>query len=74
MVAAKLVVAFFIAPGNTERRDHRAGIGFVLVREQQIDATLEKLGIVGSGRQRKSLGCSLPLMDEGLAYLLEWNA
>jgi NAD(P)-dependent dehydrogenase (short-subunit alcohol dehydrogenase family) len=34
MVAAQLIVVFFIAPGNTERRDHGAGIRLVLMREQ----------------------------------------
>ena len=41
VVAAELVVAFFIAPGNAEGSDHRAGVRLVLVRQQEIDTALE---------------------------------
>src|SRR2546425_11710268 len=74
MVAAKLIIAFFVTPGNTERRNHGAGIGLVFMREQKIDATLEQLGTLRSGRKRKPFGCPLPLPGESLARLFERNA
>ena len=73
MIAAKLFITFFIAPGNAERGNHSPRICFVFVREQEIDAALVELGIVRSGRQRKPLGCPLPLPDESLPRLLERN-
>src|SRR5207247_118801 len=46
---------------------------FVFVREQEFDAALVQLGIVRSGRQRKPLGCPLPLPAESLPRLLGRN-
>src|SRR5260370_9856219 len=73
MIAAKLIITLLIAPGNAERGNHGPRVCFVFVREQQIDAALEEPGIVQSGRQRKPLGCPLPLADKSLPCLLERN-
>src|SRR5207249_5736910 len=72
-IAAKLIITFLIPPGDAERGNHSPRVRFVFVREQQIDAALEELGIVRSGRQGKPLGCPLPLPDESLPRLLERN-
>ena len=74
MVAAKLIVAFFVAPRNTERGNHGSWICLVFVRKQQIDTALEQLGILRAGRKRKPFGCPLPLPGESLERLFKRNA
>ncbi len=44
------------------------------MREQEIDAAFEQLGILRAGRKGKPFRCPLPLPGESLARLFKWNA
>src|SRR5260370_11704802 len=74
MVTAKLVIAFFAAPGNAKRSDQCSRICLVLMCQQKVDAALKQPVIVRVWRQRKPFGGSLPLVGECLAHLLERDA
>ena len=44
------------------------------MREQEINAAFEELGILRSGREHKPFGCPIPLSSESLERLFKRNA
>src|SRR5208282_4822213 len=73
MITAEVVVALGLAPGDAERSDQRAGIGFVLVGEQQLtSAAIERAAVAGKFVERSDVAaCALPLLEKAGAMFGE---
>ena len=69
MVAAQVVVALGLAPGDAHRSDDRTGIGFIFVGEQQLAAAaIKRAGVAGVFLERQEiLGGARPLLEEARA-------
>jgi hypothetical protein len=66
MVAAKVLVALGLAPGDTERSDERAGIGFIFMGEKKLAAAaIERAAVAGEFLERKEMARrATPLFEE----------
>src|SRR5262245_46151820 len=73
VVTAKFIVTLLVAPGNAQRGNDGAGVGFVFVRKQKIDVAIKQSRVAFCARNSESSGSPLPLTDKGLACLLKRN-
>ena len=72
VIAAEIVVALGLAPGDGGRSDEGAGEGLVLVGEENVVAGAHQLAAVaGVGCEPLGIGDAMPLLDEALAMFLE---
>src|SRR5215472_5055877 len=80
VVAAQLVVALVLTPGNAEAGDHRARIELVLVRQQEVDTAREEArgGLGDPARVHvdycQTAARAVPLFDKALQVGFKGNA
>ena len=72
VISAELFVALDLAPRDAERGDHRAGIGLVLVGEEQFAAAaIERAAVAGELIERNDMTArAMPLLEEAGAALM----
>src|ERR1019366_194460 len=65
MVTAKVLIALGLAPGDAERSDECAGIGFVFMGEKQLAAAaIEGAAVAGEFIERKEMARrAMPLFE-----------